>query len=154
MLSVKNLSFRLSGEVASDFQVGKSYRFTFPENNGATASLALTRLVAEGDRVLAVFLCESHPNDFLFYRCQTVEITVGESEGFYIPETALVTQNGVMGVYIFEESTVRFRKAEIIWRGEGYAIAKLPGDNSATALRENDVMIVSGNNLYEGKVYR
>ena len=148
------LALTLSGEVASDFQVGKSYRFTFPENNGATASLALTRLVAEGDRVLAVFLCESHPNDFLFYRCQTVEITVGESEGFYIPETALVTQNGVMGVYIFEESTVRFRKAEIIWRGEGYAIAKLPGDNSATALRENDVMIVSGNNLYEGKVYR
>ena len=148
------LALTLSGEVASDFQVGKSYRFTFPENNGATASLALTRLVAEGDRVLAVFLCESHPNDFLFYRCQTVEITVGESEGFYIPETALVTQNGVMGVYIFEESTVRFRKAEIIWRGEGYAIAKLPGENSATALRENDVMIVSGNNLYEGKVYR
>jgi hypothetical protein len=60
----------------------------------------------------------------------------------------------VIGVYIFEESTVRFRKAEIIWRGEGYAIAKLPGENSATALRENDVMIVSGNNLYEGKVYR
>lgn len=148
------LALTLSGEVASDLQVGKSYRFTFPENNGATASLALTRLVAEGDRVLAVFLCESHPNDFLFYRCQTVEITVGESEGFYIPETALVTQNGVMGVYIFEESTVRFRKAEIIWRGEGYAIAKLPGENSATALRENDVMIVSGNNLYEGKVYR
>ena len=148
------LALTLSGEVASDLQVGKSYRFTFPENNGATASLALTRLVAEGDRVLAVFLCESHPNDFLFYRCQTVEITVGESEGFYIPETALVTQNGVMGVYIFEESTVRFRKAEIIWRGEDYAIAKLPGENSATALRENDVMIVSGNNLYEGKVYR
>ena len=148
------LALTLSGEVASDLQVDKSYRFTFPENNGATASLALTRLVAEGDRVLAVFLCESHPNDFLFYRCQTVEITVGESEGFYIPETALVTQNGVMGVYIFEESTVRFRKAEIIWRGEGYAIAKLPGENSATALRENDVMIVSGNNLYEGKVYR
>lgn len=148
------LALELSDEVASDFLVGKSYRFTFPENNDAGASLTLTKMTAEGERVLAVFLCESHPNDFLFYRCQTVEIVVGESEGFYIPETALVTQNGVVGVYIFEESTVRFRKAEIIWRGEGYAIAKLPGENSATALRENDVMIVSGNNLYEGKVYR
>ena len=95
-----------------------------------------------------------NPNDFLFYRCQTVEITVGESEGFYIPETALVTQNGVDGVYVFEESTVRFRRAELIWRGDGYAIAKLPGEGSATELHENDILIVSGKDLYEGKVYR
>ena len=148
------LALELSPSVATDFRTGRGYRFTFPENDDATATLTLTKLVTGADTVLAVFVCESNPNDFVFYRKQTVEITVGESEGFYIPETALVTQNGMTGVYVFEESTVRFRRADIIWRGEGYAIAALPGEGSLTALRENDILIVSGNDLYEGKVYR
>lgn len=148
------LAMELAPSAAVRFRTGDTYRFNFPENGDATASLTLTKMVVGADSVLAVFLCESHPNDFLFYRCQTVEIIVGESEGFYIPETALVTQNGVIGVYIFEESTVRFRRADPIWRGDGYVIAALPGEDSMTELRENDILIVSGKNLYEGKVYR
>ena len=148
------LAMELAPSAAVSFRTGDTYRFNFPENGDATASLTLTKMVVGADSVLAVFLCESHPNDFLFYRCQTVEIIVGESEGFYIPETALVTQNGVIGVYIFEESTVRFRRADPIWRGDGYVIAALPGEDSMTELRENDILIVSGKNLYEGKVYR
>ena len=148
------LALELSPSVASSFRAGREYRITFPENNDATAKLTLSKMVAGSDTVLAVFVCESHPSDFLFYREQTVEITVGESEGFYIPETALVTENGITGVYVFEESTVRFRRADIIWRGEGYAIAALPGEGSLTELYENDILIVSGKDLYEGKVYR
>lgn len=148
------LALELSPSVASSFRAGREYRFTFPENNDATAKLTLSKMVTGSDTVLAAFVCESHPSDFLFYREQTVEITVGESEGFYIPETALVTENGVTGVYVFEESTVRFRRADIIWRGEGYAIAALPGEGSLTELYENDILIVSGKDLYEGKVYR
>lgn len=148
------LALELPLSVAASFRVDWEYRFSFPENNDAEATLTLTDKVVGDDTVLAVFVCESHPNDFLFYRKQAVEITVGESEGFYIPETALVTQNGMTGVYVFEASTVRFRRADIIWRGEGYAIAALPGEGSLTALHENDVLIVSGKDLYEGKVYR
>ena len=55
---------------------------------------------------------------------------------------------------MFEASTVRFRRAELIWRGDGYAIAALPGEGSSTELYENDILIVSGKDLYEGKVYR
>ena len=148
------LALELSASVAEGFAVGKSYQFTFPENDDAEATLKLVDMKAGTNSVLMVFVCESHPSDFLFYRKQTVEITVGKSDGFYIPESALVTQNGMTGVYVFEESTVRFRRADIIWRGDGYAIAALPGEGSLTALQENDILIVSGKDLYEGKVYR
>ena len=148
------LALELPVSMAAVLQTGREYRFAFPENNDAEAILTMTNKVVGTDKVLAVFVCESHPKDFLFYRRQTVEITMGESDGFYIPETALVTQNGMTGVYVFEESTVRFRRVDIIWRGDGYAIAALPGEGSLTALRENDILIVSGKDLYEGKVYR
>lgn len=147
------LALELPLSAAADFRVGREYRFTFPENDDAEATLVLTNKVVGSDTVLAVFVCESHPSDFLFYRKQTVEIAVGENEGFYIPETALVTKDGMTGVYVFEESTVRFRRADLIWRGDGYAIAALPGE-SLTTLQENDILIVSGKDLYEGKVYR
>lgn len=149
-----HLAIELSPAVAASFRAGRSYRFTFSQNDDATATLTLEKMVTGGDSVLAIFSCESHPNNFVFYRQQTVEITVGEREGFYIPETALVTVNGITGVYVFEESTVRFRRADLILRGDGYAIAALPGDASLTELRENDILIVSGDDLYEGKVYR
>ena len=148
------LALELSPSVAANFRTGKSYRFTFPQNDDATATLTLTKMVMGADSVLAIFSCESHPNNFVFYRQQTVEITIGESEGFYIPETALVTVNGITGVYVFEESTVRFRRAELILHGDGYVIAALPGEGSSTELQENDILIVSGDDLYEGKVYR
>ena len=147
------LALELSPSVGEGFVVGKNYQFTFPENDDAEAKLTLVNKVTENDSVLLVFVCESHPSDFLFYRKQTVEITVGKSDGFYIPDSALVTQNGITGVYVFESSTVRFRRVDIIWRGDGYAIAALP-DESSTALQENDILIVSGKDLYEGKVYR
>ncbi len=149
-----HLALELPLDVAASFRTGRSYQFCFPQNNDRAVSLTLTQIRAESGMALAVFACESHPNDFIFYRRQTVEITVGENEGFYIPETALVTQNGTVGVYVFEESTVRFRRIDLLYRGEGYAIATLPGADSQTELKENDILIVSGKDLYEGKVYR
>ena len=61
------------------------------------------------------------------------------------------------GVYIFEESTVRFRRIRISYIGDGYLIASLEDDdpNHETAyLGLNDLMIMSGRKLYDGKVYR
>ena len=148
------VALELSPSVAEGFRAGRTYQINFPDNEDRTLSLTLERMSTEGDRVLAIFRSDEHPTDFVFYRVQTVEITVGESVGFYIPDAALREQNGAMGVYIFEESTVRFRRIEIVYRGDGYSIAALPGDDSLTELQENDILITSGKDLYEGKVYQ
>ena len=148
------VALELSPSVAEGFRAGRTYQINFPDNEDRTLSLTLERMSTEGDRVLAIFRSDEHPTDFVFYRVQTVEITVGESVGFYIPDAALREQNGAMGVYIFEESTVRFRQIEIVYRGDGYSIAALPGDDSLTELQENDILITSGKDLYEGKVYQ
>ncbi len=148
------VAMELSTEVAKDFQTGKDYRITFSDNGERTLCMTLVRLQAEGERVAAVFRSEEHPTGFVFYRVQEVKITVGESTGLYVPDAALQQKNGATGVYIFEESTVRFRRIDVIYRGDGYCIAALPGDGSATELNENDILITSGRDLYEGKVYQ
>ena len=56
-------------------------------------------------------------------------------------------------MYIFHESTVRFRKIRILYRGDGYCIAEADGEEGDELLAPNDILITSGKNLYDGKVY-
>ncbi len=139
----------LPEELIESFEVGVRYRVAFPENEGREFELTLERL--EG--TLAVFRSDDSPSNFVFYRAQTVEITIDTCQGFYIPNTALYEQNGVEGVYVFENGAARFRRIEVLYRGEGYCIAARPVDSETSELRESDVLITSGRNMYDGKVY-
>ena len=52
---------------------------------------------------------------------------------------------------------MRFRRIEVVYRGNGYVIAALRDpdpDNEIDYLRLNDLMITSGKKLYDGKVYQ
>ena len=66
---------------------------------------------------------------------------------------AIYTVDGVEGVYIFHESTVRFRRIQVIYRGDGYCIAEESPEGEDSYLSVNDLLITEGKNLYDGKVY-
>ena len=107
---------------------------------------------------MLVFRADSTPAGFDYHRVQRVEITTEKTEGFYVPESALQTRtvNGEEqeGVYVFENSIVRFRRIEVLYRGDGYCIALRPDASEITELREGDILITSGKNLYDGKGYQ
>jgi putative membrane fusion protein len=131
---------------------GNTYTVTFPEEQG---SLRMTcqRVSAEGNDTLIILHSDQIPADFSFARRQRVEISLGSTSGYYIPDTALHTVNGVEGVYIFHESTVRFRRIHVIYRGDGYCIAEEQPEGDEDYLSINDLLITEGKNLYDGKVY-
>lgn len=132
---------------------GYSYRVTFPESNGRALPMTCQRVSAEQEGTLVVLHADQIPSDLSFARTQTVEITLGSASGFYIPDTAIHTVDGVEGVYIFHESTVRFRRIQVIYRGDGYCIAEESPEGEDSYLSVNDLLITEGKNLYDGKVY-
>ena len=148
------LAMEIDASLAPLFAEGDVYTVNFPENEDRSIRMTLERLQEEGERALMVLRSDNSPANFVYYRAQTVEIAIGETEGFYIPETALQTVNGVEGVFIFEESTVRFRRIDVIYRGDGYCIVAQPQDSETTQIKLNDVLITAGQNLYDGKVYQ
>lgn len=153
-----HLAMSLSNHVAQSFAEGGTYSFSFPENDGRTLTLTLvTRAEGETETML-VFRSDSTPAGFDYHRVQRVEITVSKTEGFYVPESALQTRTvdgeEQVGVYVFENSIVRFRRIEVLYRGDGYCIAVLPDASEITELREGDILITSGRNLYDGKGYQ
>lgn len=141
------------------FEAGASYTARFPESHGEELTVACERILEseDGKNGAAVFRVDVTPAEFNYRRAQRVEITVGSISGYHIPTQAFHTHNGVTGVYIFDESTVCFRRISVIYEGEGYVIASLSDPEPTHAIAyigPNDLVITSGKKLYDGKVYR
>ncbi len=153
-----HLAVEFSAGAGELFAADEVYSIRFPENNGMELLLTCERLlIGAGGEVVAIFRSDVTPLDFDYQRSQSVEITVGSTTGFYIPQKAVAEQNGVTGVYIFHESTVKFRRIAVLLSGDGYLIAARedPSPEQPTAyLSQNDLIITSGKNLYDGKVYQ
>lgn len=134
---------------------GERYRVTFPENGDMVLTMTCERITVDANgRSVVILKCNDSPSDFDFLRTQRIEIEVGACRGYYIPEQALRQVDGVDGVYIFENSTVYFRRIEILYRGDGYCIVDEQGDRGGDYLALNDIIVTSGKDLYDGRVYQ
>lgn len=154
---------------------GASYTMRCGDNAGTEITMTIERLVPDEGGALLVFSGQDMPEGFAFdrsFRAETVALSVS---GYRIPNEALVTLHSdetgadVTGVYILTGNVVEFRKIRIHVRRDGYIIADTYEDvqallesatdevrDSLTAdgwsfLNLND-NIITGNELYEGKV--
>ena len=154
------LALTLPADMGGALEVDTTYTVRFPENRDRELTLTCTDLRDAGDgngTVLVILRSDVTPADFSFRRCQTVELTTGESSGLYIPEQAVVTRGGVTGVYVFNSGTVNFRRIATAVARDGYLLAAGEDpdpENEVPYVKLNDLMVLSGKNLYDGKVYR
>lgn len=152
------LAISLPRALGEQLELGETYTVRFPENRDRELGLVCTDVRADdGDEVIVILRSDVTPAEFSFLRCQTVELTLGERTGLYIPEQALVQQDGEAGVYVFDGGTVSFRRISTAVMREGYVLALVEDpepDQELLYLKQNDLMILSGKNLYDGKVYR
>lgn len=149
------LAIRLDGSAPELFEEGVRYRVVFSENDSKELILTCERVLYETEAGggAVILSCREYPTDFTFYRVQKVKLSIETLTGYYIPDSALQHWNGTDGVYIFENMTVRFRKIEILYSGDGYCIAAEQGDLGSEYLKLNDLLITYGKKLYDGKVY-
>jgi hypothetical protein len=149
------LAIGFEASAAELFEETTSYDVIFPESESRSLTMRCTRCIARTDGgVIVVLASDEVPSEFDFRRVQKVRIEVGAHTGYSIPETALHTVNGVDGVYILKDSTVYFRRVEILYRGDGYCIVAEQGDRGDDYLALYDILVISGENLYDGRVYR
>lgn len=154
------LVLTLPEEMAGSLEEEGVYTVNFPEDRDRELRLTCTALRDAGDgsgRMLVILRSDVTPAGFSFLRAQTVELTVGESTGLYVPEQALVEQNGELGVYVFDGGTVVFRRIAVDVRRDGYLLAAVTDpepERESIYLALNDLMVLSGHDLYDGKVYR
>ena len=58
----------------------------------------------------------------------------------------------VTGLYCVVGMTIRFKPVTVVYNGDGYALVKAASQSETTRLRSGDQVVVSANNLYDGKI--
>ena len=142
------------------FSLGLNYEITFSGEGNTTLPMALENICVDerGDGYL-LFSSRDLSAAGNFKRDQSVKIKMGTVSGYRVSSEALTELNGERGVYILVGNMVSFRRVTVIGEGYGYYVvatyedAQSEGSVSSTPyLKINDLIITSGNDLYDGKL--
>lgn len=157
----------VDAEETAQLRSGRNYTVSFPENADFEITMNLDKIVKEtgSSKALAVFRINVFPDGFDYKRYQKANIILNDVEGLSVPKKALRIVNGIEGVFILEGDVVRFRRIERIDEKDDYYIVKQKLNNelfedetadAKTSLYEYlslyDSIIISGKNLFDGKI--
>lgn len=150
---------------AGSYREGTVYPVLFPYSGGVSLNMKLHKRIAQTDldTVVLVFSANAMPDGFDFTRCQTIQLVVGTYRGIRVSADALRVLDGVLGCYVLDGTRVVFKKTEILYQNEEFAVCEVPYDpvrksrenkayESDDCLSLHDTVITSGDDLYVGKI--
>lgn len=167
------LATTVSPEVAERLVAGRSVRVRFSRDWSGEVSMKIERVDGAQDGACLVVLSSTRNlADTSMLRKQTVDIVFNSLEGIRVPKKAVRTENRavtdpetgetttkqVIGVYVLTAAQAEFKAVEILADDGDYYLVKavlpdVPTDNQLkTAFRAGDQVIVSSDELYDGKV--
>ncbi len=147
---------RLPSINAQYFKEGEEYAVEFVENGHTVIPMTLTRVVGDGehDGKILIFRANRLPEGFVFNRAQSVSIEVSSTTGIYVPKGAVHRMGGEDCVYVLKGSVVKMRRIEIIYEAKDYCLVATDtvSEDTVPYLRPNEQIIVSGENLFDGRI--
>lgn len=158
---------RISASQLAGVEEGNYYKVRFPDSQDKTITMLAERIIKETSSAdaVVVFRVNTVPSDFNFSRTQRAQILLGDVSGLAVPADALRVIDGERGVYVLVGDVVEFRRAYLLDERDGYYIVStdakdyaLPegqvaeGVLSCDRLSLYDNVIVSGKNLFDGKI--
>ena len=142
---------------AVGYREGQRYSVRFSAT-GAESSMLLDKIYIGDDGAYLLFSgydLSLMPEDS---RAQEVRIYLSEISGYKIPEEALTRIDGEDAVYILVGDRVEVRRVAVKSRGNKYYIVSTFEEDAESEsvseipyLNINDLIITSGNDLYDGK---
>ena len=140
---------------AEKFSQGEYYNVKFTGGD-YSIKMSLERWLEapDGESAFLVFRTNVIPAGFGFERRQTAEVITQTTKGIYIPASAVHKVDHKDSVYILKGSVVLVRRIEIIEKGSDYYVVKDGGPDEADEpyLKSNDLLIISGGNLFDGRI--
>lgn len=142
-----------------ELEIGAQYNISFTDS-GETLVFTLERIasVINGEGVL-IFKCDTMPRELELPRVSRIQLETGSIEGLSVPSSAICNENGVTCIYTLKRGKLIRKRADVLYESNGMCIvSEKPSDLDDTEYdglpypEFNDVMIISGSELYDGKV--
>ena len=148
-------------------KTGERLEVTFTDEGDTVVIMTLEdlRFDEDGDGIMILSSFDLSLS-YSFSRAQSVKIKLKSVTGYRIPKESIAFQGDENGVYILVGTVVKFRRVDVIGEGNGYYIVETKEKNAAKPegevgsgstseypyLNVNDLIITSGNDLYDGKL--
>lgn len=146
----------ISAKDATAFEKGDSYVLEFSGGGYYDIVMTLDRIeaTADGKSTALVFTTNVLPTGFAFERRQTVRVVTGSISGIYVPTSAVHRVNFERVVYTLSGSVVKMKYIEVVYEGADYFIVSdgVGSDEDKAYLKSNDLLIISGSNLFDGRI--
>lgn len=150
-------------EESSRFSVGASLELAFPDKTDTTFPASVVSVEEDEDSglVRVTLVCEYIGADALSLGQESAEIIFATYEGLRIPADAVrmqeqTTTDGsveyVNGVYVAYNGVAKFQTIEVLYQTSSYILVPLEGESTLSSVRLYDQVIISGTNLYDGKL--
>ncbi len=151
------MAMPISEAESYSFSEGRSYELSLI-SSGGEVNVLLEKIYVGEDGAYLLFSSYDLSKISDLARAQDIKIKLGSVTGYRIPREALTYLDGESGVYILVGSTVEFRRVTAIAERDMYYIANTRESDAAEGsvsripyLGVNDLIITSGNDLYDGK---
>lgn len=137
---------------ADRLSVGKTAYLSFDRYySGKIKTSVVSISAAEDGKCAVVFSTERALDDTLNMRVATANIVFSEEDGLRVPLKAVhVDKDGKTFVYCLTAQQVEKKYVSILSTEKDYYLVSIDAD--ADALREGNTVVVSGKDIYEGRV--
>ncbi len=105
------------------------------------------------DQTLLLLSCNEMDKDILSMRLEDIEIRVKSYNGIKVDSRAVHDKDGEKGVYALVSNIAKWRRAEILYTGNGYVILSYNDPDIKNGIKLYDKIIVRGRDVYDGKVF-
>ena len=146
----------IDAQDAKTLKNGGTVKLSLKDSNDTvlTADIVSGADIPHGEKQSLLLLkCNDMNSSLASLRCEDIELRIKSYEGIKVPLSAIhVNKKGEKGVYALVASQVYFRKAEVLYTTDEFAILEFDQDNE-DGIRLYDKIITQGKELKEGKVY-
>lgn len=121
----------------------------------------------ENGRSVVIFQGKIYLSHLTLLRQQSAQVITNTLEGIRVPKEALriltktkenedgsTSQIQISGIYCIIGSEAWFKPVEILYNGEGFLLVQSASQDEKLRLRSGDEVIISAQDLYDGKVVR
>ncbi len=139
---------------AAELKEGQTLTLRFPKGETQGYSMKIQSISKpESGRVAVVFSCSGYVQDVTLLRQQSAELVTESITGLRVPKEAVrVDEEGKAGVYCILGRKAQFKPVKVRYTGDEFVLVSSVSDTESARIRPGDEVIVTANDLYNGKI--
>ncbi|MDE6413506.1 MAG: hypothetical protein K2K42_06445 [Eubacterium sp.] len=105
------------------------------------------------DKTLLILSCNEMDKNISSMRLEDIEIRVKSYTGIKVNSSAVHDLDGEKGVYALVSNIAKWRRADILYTGDGYVILSYDDPDIKNGIKLYDKIIIRGRDVYDGRVF-